>query len=442
MGSAPDSRVPESLLILRCDQHGYVMSLTNLESRDARPFRIAVPQQDLDDLNLRLERTRWPDEIAGIGWTRGVPTAYLRSLADYWRTGFDWRDWEARLNDVPQFTTEFDGQTVHFFHVGSPEPDARPLIMTHGWPSSPLEFWKVVGPLTDPRAHGGDPADAFHLVLPSLPGYGFSNPVRQQGWGNLFNVAQVWHELMGRLGYERYAVHGTDVGSGVALLLPMVAGSSVIGVHINGPSPAMPLGPALDPDGLTGTDRDRAKRFNKFQSEGMGYLQLQATRPQTIGYALNDSPVGQLAWIVEKFAEWTDPATELPEDAVDRDQILATVTLFWLTGSGAASAHGTYEGMQAYREFMAETHSDDRGDRDDHGGDGIGRSDDGEVAGWAAAGPPMAVAVFAGDNSIRSLTDPTQQMRWTEFDRGGHFPAMEVPELLVGDVREFFRSLR
>ena len=241
-----------------------------------------------------------------------MPLDYLVRLTPYWLEEFDWRAKEEKLNAHPQFVTAIDGQPIHFIHVRSPEPDALPLLLTHGWPSSPFEFTDVIGPLADPAAHGGSPADAFHLVIPSLPGYGFSTPVEQPGWGNLFRVAQAWVELMSRLGYERYAVHGTDVGTGVAGLLAMLVGNRVAGVHLTGTSAALPFGPPLELDGLTGADRARAERFNVFQADGIGYLHLQATRPQTLAYLLNDSPAGQLAWIVEKFKERTDPAAELP----------------------------------------------------------------------------------------------------------------------------------
>jgi pimeloyl-ACP methyl ester carboxylesterase len=383
-----------------------------------QPFRIDIPQADLDDLHDRLARTRWPHEISGVGWERGIPLDYLRKLATYWSDGFDWRAQEARLNELPQFTTDIDGQRIHFLHVRSPEPDARPLVLNHGWPSSPVEFLRVIGPLTNPRAHGGDPARAFHVVVPSLPGYGFSTPVREPGWGNLFRVAQAWAELMTRLGYERYAVHGTDAGSGLALLLGMIDPARVIGIHVSGTSAAFPFGPPIELDGLDDTDRARAQRFNHIQQDGLGYLHIQATRPQTIGYALHDSPVAQLAWIAEKFRDWTDPAHELPEHAVDLDQMLTTVSIFWFTGAGASAAHAVHEGMQAYRRIAGEQESSDQ-DR--------------------PAGPPTGYAVFAGDTTIRSLADPAGRVtHWSEFDRGGHFPAMEVPDLLAGDIRAFF----
>jgi pimeloyl-ACP methyl ester carboxylesterase len=390
---------------------------------EVRPFRIEIPQDDLDDLRSRLAHTRWPVRPRVDDWSRGVPVGYLRQLGTYWATGFDWRAQEAALNEIPQFTTVIDEQTIHFFHIRSPEPGALPLILTHGWPSSPVEFTALIGPLTDPRSHGGDPADAFHVVLPSLPGYGFSNPIGPAGF-NLFGVARSWAELMSRLGYERYAAQGTDVGSGVAGMLPMVDPRHVVGVHLSGTGAAPPFGPALELDGLSAPDRARAEKFNKFREEGLGYLILQSTRPQTLAYALNDSPAGQLAWIAEKFHEWTDPAATLPEEAVDRDQLLTIVSIFWFTGSGASAAHAVYEGMQAWRAFAAQ-------------------QEQGAVQPGQGAGPPTGVAVFAADSTIRSLMDPLGQIKhWSEYDQGGHFAAMEVPDLLTSDIRAFCRPLR
>jgi epoxide hydrolase len=396
------------------------------ETTEIRPFRIEIPQADLDDLRQRLAHTRWPDEPPGVGWTRGVPLDYLKELAAWWADGFDWRRQEAKLNELPQFVTTIDGQDIHFLHVRSSNPAALPLLVTHGWPSSPVEFLRVIEPLTDPAAGGGDPADAFHLVIPSLPGYGFSTPVREPGWGNLFRVAQAWTELMRRLGYDRYGVQGTDVGAGVAGMLAMVDPGRVVGVHLTGTTAGMAFGPPIELDGLAGADRARAERFNTYQQDQLGYLHLQATRPQTLAYALNDSPAGQLAWIIEKFHDWTDPAAELPEDAVDRDQLLTAVSVYWFTGSGASSAHATYEGMQAWRQ-MAARQAQEPTAHDDAA---------------AEAGPPTGVAVFAADTTIRSLLDPDQTMHWSQFDRGGHFPAMETPDLLVGDLRTFFHHLR
>jgi pimeloyl-ACP methyl ester carboxylesterase len=390
---------------------------------ETRPFRIDIPQPAVDDLRRRLAATRWPAEEPVEGWERGVPLAYLRELAAYWADGYDWRRHERQLNELPQFVASIADLEIHFVHVRSPEPDAVPLLLTHGWPSSFVEFLKVIGPLSDPRAHGGDARHAFHLVIPSLPGYGFSPPPARPGWGNLFGVAQAWAELMAGLGYDSYAVQGTDVGAGVAEMLAMIDGPRIIGLHATGTVAAMPFGPPIELDGLGGSERERAARFNEYRADGLGYLHMQATRPQTLAYSLSDSPAGQLAWIVEKYHEWTDPAAELPDEAVDRDQLLTTASVFWFTGAGASSAHATYDGIQAWRARAASA---------------PGRNGDG---GTAETGPPRAVAVFAADTAIRSVMDPAGAIeRWSEFDRGGHFPAMEAPDLLVDDLRSFFHG--
>ncbi|GAA1632244.1 epoxide hydrolase [Kribbella alba] len=412
---------------------------------EIQPFRIEIPQHEVDDLRARLANTRWPATPRVDDWSRGVPVHYLRELAEYWATGYDWRAQEAALNEIPQFITEIDGQRIHFFHQRSPEPDAMPLILTHGWPGSPVEFQQVIGPLTDPRSYGGDPADAFHVVIPSLPGYGFSNPIGEAGF-NLFGVARMWTELMSRLGYERYAAHGTDVGSGVAGMLPMLDAQHVAGVHLAGVAASAPFGQPIELDGLSESDRVRAGRFNHALAEGFGYLTLQSTRPQTLAYSLNDSPVGQLAWIVEKFAEWTDPEHKLPEEAVDRDQLLTNISLYWFTGSGASAAHAVYEGMQAWKALVAQQSNGAWGSDDDAGSNESWASDETSAggAGWGTvAGPPTGVAVFGAETAIKSLTDPDGKIEhWKEYERGGHFAAMEVPQLLAEDLRLFFRPLR
>jgi microsomal epoxide hydrolase len=371
------------------------------------PFRIEIPQADLDDLRARLARTRWPDQLADVGWDYGIPLDYLRELAEYWRTGYDWRVHERTLNSFPQFTTTIEGQRVHFLHVRSPEPDAVPLIMTHGWPGSVVEFTKVIGPLTDPRAHGGDPADAFHLVLPSIPGYGFSGPTSEPGW-NVARVARAWDELMTRLGYQRYGAQGGDWGSSISRELGVSVPGHVIGVHLN-----MLIPGASDQPDLTDEERRRLDRSRQFRATGMGYGAIQSTRPQTLSYALTDSPAGQLAWIVEKFREWTDG--DLPEDAVDRDQMLTNVTLYWLTGTAGSSARLYLESAR--------------------------------TGAWGPPAPstvPTGVAVFPYEIAppIRRFADLSNNIvHWTEFDRGGHFAAMEEPDLLVTDIRDFFRQL-
>ncbi|MEO3829197.1 epoxide hydrolase family protein [Actinomadura sp. B10D3] len=368
-------------------------------SEDIRPFRIDIPQSDLDDLRDRLARTRLPGQLPGTGAERGVPEDRLRELADHWAGGYDWRVHEARLNEHPQFVTEIDGQRIHFLHVRSPEPDATPLILTHGWPGSVVEFLDVIGPLTDPRAHGGDPADAFHLVIPSIPGFGFSSPLAATGW-DLHRIAEAWAVLMERLGYDRYGAQGGDYGSGISRELGHVAPERLIGVHVNF---LLTFG---SPEGLDEADRERLAGLERFTSDMGGYMAIQSTRPQTLAYGLADSPAGQLAWIAEKFAEWT-------EDGVDRDALLTNVTLYWLTNTAGSSAQLYYEASRTW------------------GGKG-------------ASPVPTAVAVFPHEAAlpVRALAERTDKIvRWTEFERGGHFAALEQPDLLVSDVRAFFREL-
>jgi pimeloyl-ACP methyl ester carboxylesterase len=379
------------------------------------PFQIVIPQADLDDLHARLDHVRWPDELPGVGWTYGVPLEYLKELTAYWRTGYNWRTWEAKLNEYPQFTTQIDGQTIHFIHVRSPEPDALPLILTHGWPGSIVEFLAVIGPLSDPRGFGANPADAFDLVIPSIPGYGFSGPTHETGW-TAARVGKTWAELMRRLGYTHYGAQGGDWGAFIAPELGRADPERVVGVHVNAATMGfIPFGPVPSDEIATFSDAERARlqRLNHFLKEENGYFQIQATRPQTLAYGLTDSPVGQLAWIAEKFNEWTYPAGEMPERAIDRDLILTNVMLYWLTGTANSSARMYYENMHA--------------------------SNWNQQPGAA----PTGVAVFAEDVAIRRYGERGNNItRWSEFDRGGHFAAMEAPDLLVGDVREFFRGLR
>ncbi|MFT2019587.1 epoxide hydrolase family protein [Streptomyces sp. 796.1] len=384
------------------------MDSTPVPSGTIRPFQVSVPQAALDDLDERLARTRWPDELPDTGWEYGVPVGYLRDLAEYWRTGYDWRAHEARLNEFPQFLTEIDGARVHFLHVTSPEPDAVPLIMTHGWPGSVLEFLHVIGPLTDPRAHGGDRADAFHVVVPSIPGFGFSGPTRETHW-DYRRVARAWAELMERLGYRRYLAQGGDFGSGISRELGLVAPDRLIGIHLNSP----PTFPAGDPSGLDDLDRERLDSWTRHQQETSGYVAVQSTRPQTLAYALHDSPVGQLAWIVEKFKEWTD-SVGTPETAVDRDHMLTNVTLYWLTGTAGSSARLYKESARVW-----------------------GAAEESQV--------PTGMAVFPHDVTlpVRAFAERLDRIvHWTEMDRGGHFAAMEEPDLLTADIRAFARALK
>ena len=382
-------------------------------NNEIRPYRIDIHQSELDDLAERLRRTRWTDPLPGEDWERGVPVSYLKELAAYWSTGYDWRKYEAQLNAYPQYVTEIDGQQIHFLHVRSADPAALPLVLSHGWPGSIVEFMDVIGPLTDPRAYGGDPADAFDVVIPALPGFGFSKPIRERGWDS-HRIATAFAELMRRLGYPRYGAQGGDFGAFVSPDLGRVDPDHVVGVHVNAATVGfIPFGP-IDPAdlaALSAADKARLERMNTYLSDGNGYFQIQATRPQTIAHGLTDSPVGQLAWIVEKFKEWTHGGG-LPEDSVDRDRMLTNVMLYWLTGTAGSAANIYYESMHS--------------------------------SNWPTpSAVPTGVAVFAEDIAIRRFAEQANTIvHWSEFDRGGHFAALEAPDLLVEDVRTFFRRFR
>ena len=375
------------------------------------PYRIDIPQGALDDLRDRLGRTRWPDELPGVGWDLGVPLDYLKGLAEYWATTYDWRGQEKAMNEFAQFTTVIDDQNVHFLHMRSPEPEALPLLITHGWPGSIAEFLDIISPLADPAAHGGDPADAFHVIAPSIPGFGFSGPTHESGW-NTVRVAHAWAELMRRLGYERYGAQGGDTGALVSPELGRIDSEHVVGVHVNN-LVTFPSGQPDELNDLSDSDQKRLELMQRWQNELSGYAILQSTRPQTLAYALTDSPAGQLAWIVEKFKDWTDPAAELPEDAVDRDRLLTDISIYWLTETAGSSARLYYEGARSWGQANQ------------------------------PSGVPTGVAVFPMDVTIRPIAEREHNIvHWSEFDRGGHFAAMEAPGLLVADIREFFRPLR
>lgn len=377
------------------------------------PFTVDIPQQELDDLHARLRGARFPSPLPGDGWDTGVPVSYLRTLVEAWRS-FDWRAVESRLADIPQFTTQIDGQTIHFAHVVSPVATALPLLLTHGWPGSFLEFVDLIGPLTDPGAHGGDPADAFHVVIPSLPGFGFSTPVVAGGW-TTSRIATVWVELMDRLGYDRFATQGGDIGAGVAPEVARIAPERVIGVHVNGALGS--FGAAPNDEALatmSPIEQDRIRRVGDFMQNEFGYISIQSTRPGLIGVALADSPVGQLAWIVDKLMAWSHPTEALPDSVLGLDFLLANASLYWFTASGGSSAY-------------------------------VGYAQD---EGWGAvsenSGVPTAAIQFAHDIGIRASAEQSNTIvRWTDVnDRGGHFAALEEPEALVTDIRDFLRPLR
>jgi pimeloyl-ACP methyl ester carboxylesterase len=372
-------------------------------------FHIAIPQAELDDLNHRLTQTRWPGQIPNTGWNYGINQTYLAELTDYWQNDFDWRAQEAALNELPQFTTTIDAQRIHFLHVRSKEPNATPLILTHGWPSTVADFRDMVGPLTDPANHGGNPSDAFHVVAPSVPGFAFSGPTKEKGW-NARRTAKAWAELMRRLGYERYGAQGGDFGSIVSPELARVAPEAVIGVHVNAVANAgVPTAPG-DEARLSEEDRKQARENQTWWYAHSGYATQMATRPQTLAYALNDSPAGQLAWNLEWFVDW-DPTTT-NQTPVSRDAILTNITTFWLTGTAGSAARLYFEARDSWGERPA------------------------------PSGVPTAVANFRGDHAIRGLAELSNTVtRWTTYDTGGHFASLQAPGVLVEDIRAFFREL-
>jgi pimeloyl-ACP methyl ester carboxylesterase len=376
------------------------------------PFRIEFPESALDDLHDRLVRTRLSDQIPDAGWDYGTERDYLSELLAYWRDEYDWRRAEAELNAFDHFLTEVDGARLHFLHARSPEPNALPLVITHGWPGSVVEFLEIVGPLSDPRAHGGDPEDAFHVVCPSIPGYAFSGPTRERGWTS-GRVAKAFTELMAALGYSRYGAQGGDWGSMISTQIGLADPEHVAGVHLNMVIAFPP--PDLDVNALGDDERDSLASLEHYNRDENGYARIQGTRPQTIGYALDDSPAGLAAWIVEKFRAWTDCGGEV-ERCLTKDKMLDNIMLYWMTGTAHSAGRLYYEVEH-----------------------------DGALAPDARVEPPVGIAAFPGEvlRFPRSWAERRYNIvRWTDMPRGGHFAALEQPELLVDDVRSFFRMVR
>ncbi|HEX6311010.1 MAG TPA: epoxide hydrolase [Acidimicrobiia bacterium] len=376
------------------------------------PFRVDVPDPVLGDLHDRLRRTRFPNQIAGAGWTQGAELGYLRELVGYWLDGYDWRTHEARLNAFSQHTTEIDGQRIHFVHARAPEPDALPLLLVHGWPGSVVEFLDVLGPLSDPRAHRGAAADAFHVVAPSLPGYAFSGPTRDPGW-HPRRIAAAFVQLMADLGYDRYGAQGGDWGSVVCANVADLDADHVAGLHLNFVVVPPPEGDStpLTPEEQRGLDAMRTWRRS-----GAGYQEIQGTKPQTIGYLLDDSPAGLAAWIVEKFAAWSDCDGDV-ERSFTKDQLLTNVMAYWVTTTATSSVRLYYEMREA--------------------GSAAVPAD--------AVGVPTGVANYPAEITRmprRWVEQRYNIVHWSEPPRGGHFAAMEVPGLFVDDLRTFFRPLR
>jgi pimeloyl-ACP methyl ester carboxylesterase len=384
-----------------------------------RPFRVRVPEAELADLRRRIQATRWPDRETVDDRSQGVQLAKFQELVRYWGTGYDWRKAEARLNALPQFMTKIDGVDIHFIHVKSRHPNALPLIMTHGWPGSVFELLKTVGPLTDPTAHGGGAEDAFDIVIPSMPGYGFSEKPTRTGWGP-DRMARAWDVLMKRLGYQRYVSQGGDWGSVVADVMARQAPEGLLGIHVNMPATVPPeIAKALaagepPPAGLSAEEKVAYQGMENLYKKGSGYALMMVTRPQTIGYSFADSPVGLAAWFYDKFADWTYSGGE-PERSLTRDEMLDDITLYWLTNTGTSGARLYWENNA--NNFNA-----------------------------VSIDLPAAVTVFPGEiyQAPKSWTERAYHnlIYYNRVDKGGHFAAWEEPELFASELRAAFRPLR
>jgi len=395
-------------------------ALPNRTGERVESFKIAVDDAVLSDLKMRLARTRWPDEIDGAGWDYGVPVAYMKELVDYWQSKFDWREQERKWNERDQFVTRIDGLDIHFVHVRSKEKNALPLVVVHGWPGSFCEFQKIIGPLTDPVAHGGKAEDAFHVVCPSLPGFAFSSKPNERGWSSQ-RMAEVIAKLMARLGYERYGAQGGDWGSGIAQWMASSDGAHCIGGHSNFPSGGQP---ADDPmRGVSEKEMERMQQRRRELSDQFAYSAIQGTRPLTLGYGLNDSPAGLAAWIVDKFWAWSDHGGNL-ENSFTKDELLTNVMVYWVTQSMPSATRIYYESQHRQDRPASMTPF--------------------QPAGKAA---PLGFAQFPKEINVppRAWVERNHGARlihWTEMPRGGHFAAMEQPKLLVEDVQNFFRKVR
>ncbi len=394
-------------------------SLTPASAQEIRPFAIQVEDAVLGDLKERLAKTRWPHQIPGSGWDYGVDVSYMKQLVDYWRTAYDWRKQERALNELPQFTTEIDGLQIHFVHVRSPHSDALPLILVHGWPGSFCEFQKIIPMLTEPEKHGGKVEDAFHVVCPSLPGFGFSSKPEERGWSNN-RMAETFAKLMARLGYSRYGAQGGDWGSGIARNLATGDGGHCIGGHSNFPGANRP---ADDPmRGVTQAETERFEKRNAELSDQKAYGAIQGSRPLTLGYGLNDSPAGLAAWIVDKFWAWSDHGGSL-ENSFTKDELLTNVMVYWVTQTMPSATRIYYEPHHQPRPpSMTEF------------------KNTGKPA-------PIGFALFPKEINVPPRAWVERAMggtlfHWTEMPRGGHFAAMEQPRLLAEDVRAFFRKVR
>lgn len=391
--------------------------------RIMKQFTIQIPETEIIYLRQRLANSRFLNAPIEDNWEKGVPVSYLKKLADYWLKKFDWRRQEALLNQYPQFITEIEGQNIHYLHIKSNRPNAIPLMLIHGWPGSFADFIKVIEPLTNPQESNDT---AFDLVIPSIPGFGFSIPVKEKGW-NMFRMATAFTTLMKQLGYQQFAVHGGDMGAGITGILSGVAARHLIGTHINTDFFAV-AGLGMFPSDtsfFTNDEKQSLESMKQYKKNGTAYLDIQATKPHTIGICLSDSPLGQLAWMTEKYKEWTDEDKMLPEDAIDIDQLLTNVSIYWFNQIGASSAAILSENMSMAFDW---------------GGDNSQ-----ETSTWMPPKVPSGVACFGKKRDESLLKKLASFMgepdRCTFYDQGCHFPAMEVPELLVNDIRLFISDI-
>lgn len=411
------SFAPVGFVLLACVVAGVTAPAP---AQEVKPFSIQVDDAVLADLQERLAKTRWPDQVPGSEWTYGVDLAYMKDLTEYWRTQYDWRKHEQALNEIAQFTTDIDGLQIHFVHVRSPHSHALPLVLVHGWPGSFAEFTKVLGPLTEPEKHGGRAEDAFHVVCPSLPGFGFSSKPAEPGWSSQ-RMAEVIAKLMARLGCSRYGAQGGDWGGGIVRWLASSDGAHCVGSHNNFPSGSPPAEEPMR--GVTQAERDRMQQRRKELSDQFAYAAIQGSRPLTLAYGLNDSPAGLAAWIVDKFWAWSDHGGRL-ENSFTKDELLTNIMIYWISQTMPSSTRIYFE--SSHNNPRPASMSEFRG---------------------AGKPAPMGFALFPKEINVPPRAWVERNMggtliHWTEMPRGGHFAAMEQPQLLVEDVRAFFRKVR
>lgn len=382
------------------------------------PFTINISQEEIDDLNNRLSLSRFPAAKTD-DWKTGTPVSYLQKITNYWQTQFNWKKQEAWLNKYPQYMANINGQPVHFLHIRSEDPNAIPLMLVHGYPSSFVEFINIIDLLANPSANGIQSTVSFHLIVPSIPGFGFSAFTNDQSW-DLIKIAALFGELMTVLGYDKFAVHGTDMGAGITGMLSAIAGHRLLGTHVNTDYTAV-TGMGMLPQDLQSFSEDEKEqiaRFKDYEKYETAYLKILSTKPQTLAFALTDSPVGLLSWIMEKFKTWTNAGKHLPEDAIELDLLLTNISIYWFNKLGASTAYTLYDGMNMSFGWSAEQS-------------------------WAKPKVPSAMAAFGGHGDLlkKLLAPMGNPDRWSSFEEGLHFPALECPQVLANDIHAFFEGV-